>query len=82
MSEGNGNVSYSVKELLAKLDGKIDGLFMALGSKADKEELVELEKQVAELKLEAARSGGGREWAWRVAIAAPGLASLIAIFYH
>ena len=40
MTEGtNGNVSYTVKELIAKLDGKLDGLMLAIHTKADKSDV-------------------------------------------
>ena len=48
--DDNGSVSYTVKELLAKLDGKVDTIILALGSKADKAELAEVERRVLALE--------------------------------
>ena len=92
------SVSYTVKELVARVDGKIDGLFLLLGSKADKDELDKLaaavatkadeEKverlasQVEHVQLRDARASGVSDWVWRVVVSAPGLAALFALFHH
>ena len=45
------NVSYTVKELIARLEGKIDAVLAALASKADRAELHALEQRVSETEM-------------------------------
>lgn len=78
----DGAVSYSVKELLARLDGKVDGLFVAIGSKADKSELEQVRTDVRALEIQQARSSGGKDWFWRAVMAAPGVGSLLYLLAH
>ncbi len=48
--EPSGSVSYTIKELLANLDGKIDTIILTLSGKADVSDLVEVERRVAKLE--------------------------------
>lgn len=50
----NGSVRFSVKELLAKLDGKLDVISEKLDAKADEAHLVALEARVLVLEGSAA----------------------------
>lgn len=47
-------VTYTVKELLARLDAKIDGLIEMLATKAEQAELNSLSSRVAHLETEQA----------------------------
>lgn len=51
MAEGNGNVSYSVKELLSQLHGKLDAVLLMVSGKADKGEFEDLRRDVVALQL-------------------------------
>lgn len=44
------SVNYSVKELLARVDLKVDGLYVVLASKVDTAEFTALQVEVASLK--------------------------------
>lgn len=55
MTETNGNVSYSVKELLAKIEGKLDGVIITIGQKAERHDVEALGRRV--IALEAERDG-------------------------
>lgn len=50
MADETGNVVYTVKELLAKLDGKVDTIILSLGSKAEKSDVEALAKRVVDLE--------------------------------
>lgn len=61
MAEGNGNgggVSYTVKELVARMDGKLDSILLKLEGKAEAASVSEISGRVASLEL------------WRAALAA------------
>ncbi len=69
-----GSVSYTIKELLGKLDGKIDVIILTLSGKADKGDLVEVERRVSSLEREvvlqekvneALRKENGQTWSVR-----------------
>ena len=47
---GNG-VTYTVKELLAKLDGKLDGIIITIGQKADKHDVENVVDRVKKLEV-------------------------------
>jgi hypothetical protein len=50
-SNGNGaGVSYSVKELLAKIEGKLDGVIITIGQKADRHDVEQLDRRVSDLE--------------------------------
>ena len=53
MAEDAGSVSYSVKELLAKQDGKLDTILLTLTSKADREEMAGVERRVTALEVQS-----------------------------
>lgn len=55
MSTESNGVTYTVKELLAKLDGKLDGIIITIGQKADRHDVESLASRVT--LLEAERSG-------------------------
>lgn len=76
------NVTYSVKEMLAKLEGKVDSVLIAVSQKVDRGEFDALKNEVDKLKLKDAGDSGGRAWLWRVAAALPGAAALAAYFHH
>jgi len=42
----NGAVTYTVKELLAKIEGKLDGVIITIGQKADKHDVEEISGRV------------------------------------
>lgn len=65
--EPNGQVSYSVKELLAKLDGKVDSVLIAVADKVGRSEFDLLRKDVDVLRLQASSSrsvGANAKWLW------------------
>lgn len=51
-------VSYTLKELFERVDGKLDGIDNKLDSKADQKDLDELARQVTEIALWRARTLG------------------------
>ena len=53
MAEEAGSISYSVKELLAKQDGKLDTILLTLTSKADREEMAGVERRVTALEVQS-----------------------------
>lgn len=52
MADTNGAVSYSVKELLAKIEGKIDGVIITIGQKAERHDVEMLGRRVTALETE------------------------------
>jgi hypothetical protein len=50
----NGRITFTVKELLGKLDAKLDLIVAQLAEKADAHDLEDLEKRVASLEGSAA----------------------------
>jgi butyrate kinase len=44
------NVTYTVKEMLAKIEGKIDGVIITIGQKADKHDVEDVSARVAKLE--------------------------------
>jgi hypothetical protein len=74
--EPNGTVSYTVKELLARQDGKLDTIILTLNAKAEKTELAALEQRVLGLERSDSRSEGGVSLFWK---AGPLLVSLAAL---
>jgi hypothetical protein len=63
----NGTVSYSVKELLARQDGKLDTIIMGLNAKAERTEVAALEQRVLGLERGQSSSKGESSALWRVA---------------
>lgn len=55
---GNGVVRYTVKELFAKIDAKLDKAVEAIEGKASDSELVALEARVSALETQAAETRG------------------------
>ena len=41
---------FTVKEMVIRLDGKLDGILVSLNSKADRDEVRDLEKRVSSLE--------------------------------
>lgn len=54
MNDEHTTVTYTVKELLARLDAKIDGMIEMLATKAEQAELNSLSTRVANLETERA----------------------------
>lgn len=54
MNDEPTTVTYTVKELLARLDNKIDGLIEMLATKAEQAELNSLTQRVSHLETEQA----------------------------
>lgn len=82
--EPNGTVSYTVKELLARQDGKLDTILLTLHAKADKTELAALEQRVLGLERTDFRQEGKESLWWKagpflVSLAALGTAVAVAI---
>lgn len=50
MTTPETNVTYTVKEMLAKIEGKIDGVIITIGQKADKHDVETLGGRVAALE--------------------------------
>jgi hypothetical protein len=50
----NGRITYTVKELLGKLDNKLDLIVAQLATKAEAHEVEDLQKRVTVLEAEAA----------------------------
>ena len=75
-ANGTGTVSYTVKELLARQDGKLDTIILTLASKADRSDLDKVEGRVGTLEALAAQQQGSSGFSrWAV----PVLISLIAV---
>ena len=69
----DGSVNYSVKELLGRVDLKIDGLYDKLDTKTDQSEFVLLKADVEDLKTFKAKAYG--------AIAVVGLLASAGLFH-
>jgi hypothetical protein len=82
MAEQNGSVTFTVKELLARIEGKIDALTVTLALKADRTDVADLNQRVTKLELGGAGDTGAREWLWRAVMALPGIAALAAYLQH
>lgn len=63
----NTRVSYSVKELFARIDAKLDTLGILIDAKADQKAFVDLEARVAGLETTNAVSAGLHRLAWAIA---------------
>lgn len=82
--EPNGTVSYSVKELLARQDGKLDSILIALNTKAERNDLSELSGRVTVLERTDSKQEGSNYLFWRgatllVSVAALALAVVVAL---
>lgn len=66
MAETNG-VTYTVKELLAKIEGKLDGVIITIGQKADKHDVDSLDERVKALEAGLSGFDEARRTAARVA---------------
>jgi hypothetical protein len=69
--EANGSVNYSVKELLAKIEGKLDGVIITIGQKADKHDVERLRIDVDGLIADKTAAGAilnDRRWLLRTAL--------------
>jgi hypothetical protein len=63
--DGNGTVSYTVKELLARQDGKLDSIILGLAQKADKTELDNLRGRVDVLAQSQSIQSGASGFLWK-----------------
>ena len=70
MSEAaNGSVSYSVKELLARQDGKLDAILLTLGGKAEHSDMLALATRVEVLeRADSAHVGTMRLTRWAIPV--------------
>ena len=59
----NGNVSFTVKELLARQDGKLDTILLQLQGKAEQSALDKLDGRVSSLELMQAQTRGTSNYA-------------------
>lgn len=57
-SPTNGSVSFTTKELIAKLDGKLDTVILKLDAKADRDDMKHLEGRVTSLETQVAQAKG------------------------
>lgn len=65
MADDQPSVSYSVKELVARVDAKLDAYSMVLQTKADRADVAGLHERVS--TLEAAEHARGGRWSnWRL----------------
>ena len=68
-SESNGTVSYSVKELLARQDGKLDSILLTINAKADKADVDGLAGRVTAVENMQAQQKGTSNFArWAVPV--------------
>ena len=75
----NGSVTYTVKELLARQDAKLDTIILGLSGKAEKQDLERIAARVDLVERSQASSSGSTNSMWRAvpiftAVAALGLA--------
>ena len=83
MSEIQGEIRYTAKELFAKIDAKLDLVVETLASKADHDALVELVGRVAVLEAaEYERKGFGAAQKTIVALLVTIAGLLVPIFTH
>lgn len=72
------SVTYSVREILARQDGKLDSILLALSSKADVEKVSEMEKRVSALEADRASRQTLSTWQrWFFGVLATGLLSAL-----
>jgi hypothetical protein len=62
----NGRITYTVKELLGKLDNKLDLIVAQLATKAEAHEVEDLQKRVTVLEAEAATESTLEEYRTQV----------------
>ena len=62
-----GTVSYTVKELLARQDGKLDSIIMSLSGKAEKSEVDRISVRMDIVERTQASSTGSANTLWRFA---------------
>ena len=82
--EPNGTISYTVKELLARQDGKLDTIILSLNEKATTTALAALEQRVLGLERTDSKQEGSNYLFWRgatllVSVAALATAVLVAV---
>lgn len=65
MPEDQPSVSYSVKELVARVDAKLDAYSLVLQTKADRTEVAGLHDRVSKLEASEITRGGVRS-NWRI----------------
>jgi hypothetical protein len=66
VTEENGmSVSFTVKELLARQDGKLDTITLLLNSKAEKTEVAALEGRIMSLERTDSKQSGSQSLFWR-----------------
>lgn len=66
-ADTNGGVTYTIKELLAKIEGKLDGVIITIGQKADKHDVENLAGRVKALEEEVGGFDEARRLAEQVA---------------
>ena len=84
MDSGEQKISYTIKELLARQDIKLDTIIVEIRSKADRHEVDQLANRVSALEVTSALTKGGSNMArWvvpilvsAVAIAVPAIIAL------
>ena len=74
--EPNGTITFTVKELLARQDGKLDTIILTLHAKADKTDLAALEQRVLGLERTDSKQEGSNYLFWRGATLLVSLAGL------
>ena len=82
MTEPNGSVSYTVKELVAQLHGKMDTVILELTRKADRDDLKELAGRVDSLERSRDTQTGSTtltRWALPVFVALIAIGANIAV---
>lgn len=60
-------ISYSIKDILARVEGKLDAALISVASKAEQAELVSLERRVNDLEIAEQNRKDNRNWRhqWR-----------------
>lgn len=74
--EPNGSVTYTIKELLARQDAKLDTIILGLSGKAEKQDLSLLAARMDLVERSQASSSGSTNSMWRVAPIFAALAAL------
>lgn len=80
-----GMVNYSVKELIARVEAKLDTVLLSMHDKVDRNDLQKLEGRVDSLEASRDRrtwSGSAWRWAVPVIIAALGVAVGIVLRFN
>ena len=72
----NGSVTYTVKELLARQDAKLDTIILGLSGKAEKQDLERIAARMDLVERSQASSSGSTNSMWRVAPIFAALAAL------